>query len=122
MGLTMEELKAQHGELYNQVMNEAAQKAQAAERERIQRIDALTVPGFEDLAQQAKFKDGMSAEQFAMKQAEQMKAQGSSFLNGRERDVQDSGMRDVPQDSHEGAGGDTDPFGDIINKMYPQTN
>lgn len=120
MGLTMEELKTQHGDLYNQVMNEAVQQAQAAERERIQKIDALTVPGFEDLAEQAKFKDGMSAEQFAVKQAEQMKAQGSSFLNGRERDVRDSGMRDVPQDSHEGTGGDTDPFGDIINKMYPQ--
>ena len=96
MGLTMEELKTQHKDLYDQVLNEAAQaatqKAQAAERERIQRIDALTVPGFEDLAEQAKFKDGMSAEQFAVKQAEQMKAQGSSFLNGRERDVRESGM------------------------------
>lgn len=124
MGLTMEELKTQHKDLYDQVLNEAAQaatqKAQAAERERIQRIDALTVPGFEDLAEQAKFKDGMSAEQFAVKQAEQMKAQGSSFLNGRERDVRESGMRGVPQDSHEGTGGDTDPFGEIINQMYPQ--
>lgn len=124
MGLTMEELKTKHKELYDQVLNEAAQaamqKAQTAERERIQRIDALTIPGFEDLAEQAKFKDGMSAEQFAVKQAEQMKAQGSSFLKGREKDVQDSNMRRVPQDSHEGTGGDTDPFGDIINKMYPQ--
>ena len=62
----------------------------------------------------------MSAEQFAVKQAEQMKAQGSSFLNGREKDVQESGMRGVPQDSHEGTGGDTDPFGAIIDQMYPQ--
>ncbi|MCM1217509.1 MAG: Clp protease ClpP [Lachnospiraceae bacterium] len=124
MGLTMEELKTQHKDLYDQVLDEAAQaaaqKAQAAERERIQRIDALTVPGFEDLAEQAKFKDGMSAEQFAVKQAEQMKAQGSSFLDGREKDVQDSGMRGIPQDSREGTGGDTDPFGAIIDQMYPQ--
>ena len=124
MGLTMEELKTQHKDLYDQVLDEAtqaaAQRAQAAERERIQRIDALTIPGFEDLAEQAKFKDGISAEQFAVKQAEQMKAQGSGFLSGREKDVKASGMRGVPQDSHEGTGGDTDPFGAIIDQLYPQ--
>lgn len=124
MEMTMEELKTQHKDLYEQMVNEAAQtaaqKVQAAERERIRRIDALMLPGFEALAEKAKFQDGMSAEQFAVKQAEQMKAQGSSFLSGRENDVQDSSMRDVPHDSREGMGEDTDPFGEIIDKMYPQ--
>lgn len=124
MGMTVEELKAQHRDLYDQMVNEAvqtaAQRVQAAERERIQRIDALMIPGFEALAEKAKFQDGMSAEQFAVKQAEEMKHQGISFLNGREEDVQSSGMRGVPQDSREGMGEDTDPFGEIIDVMYPQ--
>ena len=122
--MTMEELKAQHRDLYDQMVNEAvqtaAQKVQAAERERIQRIDALMIPGFEALAEKAKFQDGMSAEQFAVKQAEEMKHQGISFLSGREEDVQNSGMRGVPQDSREGMGEDADPFGEIIDMMYPQ--
>lgn len=120
MELTMEELKTQHKDLYDQVKKEAVQGAQEAERERIKRIDALTVPGFEKLAQRAKFEDSLSAEQFAVKQAEQIKAQGSSFLNGREQDVRDSGIRDVGQESHEGTGMDSDPFGAIIDKIYPQ--
>lgn len=120
MELTMEELKTQHKDLYDQVKKEAVQDAQEAERERIKRIDALTVPGFEGLAQKAKFEDSLSAEQFAVKQAEQIKAQGSSFLNGREQDVRDSGIRDVGQESHEGTGMDSDPFGAIIDKIYPQ--
>lgn len=118
IGMTMDEFKTQQRELYDQVMSEATKKAQIAERERIQKIDNLTIPGFEGLAEKAKFTEGMSAEQFAVKQAEQMKAYGGNFLNNREKDIQDSGMREVPQENNDGTDGDTDPFGDIIDQMY----
>lgn len=124
--MTLEEFKAQHGDLFNQVQSEAqaaaAKDTAAAERKRMEEIDNLTIPGFEDLANDAKYTNPISADQFAKKIVMVQKEQGNQFLNGRESDVNSSGMRSVPQDSNNGMGGDTDPFGDIINSLYPDKN
>ncbi len=122
--MTLEEFKAQHGELYNQVRNEAGTAAVEAarneERERIKKIDNLTLSGFEDLANEAKFTNPVSPEQFAMTMIAKQKEQGNTYLDARETDVINSGMQGVPQDNNDGTGGDTDPFGDIIDGMFPQ--
>lgn len=121
--MTLEEFKTQHGDLFSQVQNEAqaaaAKDAAAAERKRMEEIDSLTIPGFEDLANEAKYTNPVSADQFAKMLVMAQKEQGNQFLNGRESDVNGSGMRGVPQDSNNGIGGDSDPFGDIINSLYP---
>lgn len=45
-----------------------------------------------------------------------------AFLNDREDDVDKSGVKDVtPTSNNGGQGEDNDPFGDIIDQMYPQT-
>ena len=50
------------------------------------------------------------------------KKTGQSFLNDREDDVDKSGVKDVtPTSKNGGQGEDNDPFGDIIDQMYPQT-
>ena len=52
---TLENLREENPELYQQVMQAGA----AAEQERISQIDELTEPGYEEMAEQAK-KDGIS--------------------------------------------------------------
>lgn len=121
--MTLEEFKTQHGELFSQVQNEAqaaaAKDAAAAERKRMEEIDSLTIPGFEDLANDAKYTNPVSADQFAKKLIMAQKEQGTQFLDDREADVKGSGMRGLPQDSNNGIVGDTDPFGSIIDSLYP---
>ena len=47
---------------------------------------------------------------------------GQPSVNDREDDVDKSGVKDVtPTSNNGGQGEDNDPFGDIIDQMYPQT-
>lgn len=79
-------------------------------------------PGFEDLAKKAKYEEPVSAEAFAMQIVAAQKKTGQAFLNDREDDVDKSGVKDVtPTSNNGGQGEDNDPFGDIIDQMYPQT-
>ena len=58
----------------------------AAERQRQDDIDALTVPGYEDMAAQAK-RDGTSAMDFQKQIVAAMKAKGSAFLAARQQET-----------------------------------
>ena len=131
--MTLEELKQKHPDVANAYRNEIlAEQAQNgateqtaavdAERARIKAIDDCTLPGFEDMANKAKYENPISAEAFAMQIIAAQKKQGSDFLTGREDDVTDSGVKDVTPVSNKGGNADeADPFGDIIDAMYPQT-
>ena len=129
MALTLEELKKNHPELVDAIRTEAttgngATEAVDAERARIKAIDEITLPGFEDMATKAKYEQPISAEAFAMQIIAEQKKQGQAFLNDREEDVKDSGVKDVTPVSNKGfkQGEEEDPFGDIIDSMYPKTN
>lgn len=129
MALTLEELKKNHPELVDAIRTEAttgngATEAVDAERARIKAIDEITLPGFEDMATKAKYEQPISAEAFAMQIIAEQKKQGQTFLNDREEDVKDSGVKDVTPVSNKGfkQGEEEDPFGDIIDSMYPKTN
>lgn len=53
--------------------------------------------------------------------AAQKKA-GKSFLNDREDDINDSGVKDVTPAPNKGHNGEEeDPYGDLIDKLYPET-
>lgn len=129
--MTLEELKQKHPELVNAIRTEATTgngaattEAVDAERARIKAIDEITLPGFEDMATKAKYEQPISAEAFAMQIIAEQKKQGQTFLNDREEDVKDSGVKDVTPVSNKGfkQGEEEDPFGDIIDSMYPKTN
>lgn len=129
MALTLEELKKNHPELVDAIRTEAttgngATEAVDAERARIKAIDEITLPGFEDMATKAKYEQPISAEAFAMQIIAEQKKQGQTFLNDREEDVQESGVKDVTPVSNKGfkKNEEEDPFGDIIDSMYPKTN
>ena len=128
--MTLEELKQKHPDLVNAIKKEAetgngadASKAAVdAERARIKAIDEMTLPGFEDMANKAKFEQPVTAEAFAMQIIAEQKKQGNAFLTGRENDVQNSGVKNVPPVSNNGTPNEEeDPFGKIIDEMYPAT-
>ncbi|MCX4326443.1 MAG: Clp protease ClpP [Lachnospiraceae bacterium] len=130
MGLTLEKLKSEYPDVANAYKAEimAAVKtgetdymaAVDAERARIKAIDEITLTGFEDLADKAKYENPVSAEAFAMQMVAAQKKAGNKFLNDREADLKDSGVDDVPPVSNKGGAGEDDPFGSIIDELYPQ--
>ena len=132
MSLTLEELKSKYPDVANAYKSEilagtgtdeAGSKAAVdAERARIKAIDEITLPGYEDLAAKAKYEEPVSAEAFAMQIVAAQKKTGQTFLNNREEDVTNSHIKDVNPISNKGGTGESeDPFGDIIDQMYPET-
>ncbi len=127
--MTLEEFKKEYPDVANAYKSEvlagagtdAGSKAAAdAERARIKAIDDITLPGFEDLANKAKYEEPVSAEKFAMQIIAAQKQTGETFLSDRKKDVEDSGVKDVnPISNKGGAGGSEDPYGDIIDQLYP---
>ena len=80
--LTMEQLREGNPALYEQVQ----QGAVNAERERLSDIDALTVPGYEQMAAEAKA-NGTSAMDFQKQLVAAMKQKGNNFLEARQRET-----------------------------------
>lgn len=130
--MTLEEFKKDHPDVANAYKNEilagtgtdaAGNKAAAdAERARIKAIDEITLPGFENLANKAKYEEPVSAEAFAMQIIAEQKKTGQAFLTNREQDIDDSGVKNVTPALNAGHnGGEEDPYGDIIDQMYPKT-
>lgn len=128
--MTLEEFKKDHPEVANAYKNEimagaggADQTAAVdAERARIKAIDDITLPGYEDMANKAKYEEPISAEAFAMQIVAAQKKAGKSFLNDRENDINDSGVKDVTPTPNKGHNGEEeDPYGDLIDQMYPET-
>ena len=72
-----------------------AEKATAAERERIAGIDALAVPGFEDIIAKAKA-EGRTPGETAMQIIAAQQAQGMTWLKQAEQDVKGSNVNAVP--------------------------
>jgi len=80
--LTMEEIRDGNPALLAQIQQDAVN----AERERVSDIDALTVPGYEDMAEQAKA-TGMSAMDFQKQIVAAMKEKGNRFIQARQEET-----------------------------------
>ena len=74
----MEALREGNPALIEQIKQEAVE----SERERLSDIDALTVPGYEEMAEQAKA-DGTSAMEFQKQFVAAMRKKGADFLKAR---------------------------------------
>ena len=77
-GLTLDELRAGNPALVDQIRQDAVN----AERERLADIDALTIPGYEQMASEAKA-NGTSAIEFQKQIVSAMKAKGAEFIQSR---------------------------------------
>ena len=80
--ISAEELRAENPALFTQVQ----QAAVTAERERLSDIDALTDPGYEDLAEQAKA-NGTSAMDFHKQLIAAKKQRGADFMAARKQET-----------------------------------
>ena len=79
---TVDQLREEAPALLAQVQQEAV----AAERERLSDIDALTMPGYEKMAEQAKA-TGMSAMDFQKQVVKAQKEKGTSFITSRQQET-----------------------------------
>ena len=84
---TIEELKNAYPELYNAVKKEGHDEGVNAENSRIKEIEALSIPGSEDLVNKAKFETKATAAELAMDIIKAQKEQGSTFLQNRQDDA-----------------------------------
>ena len=80
--LTLEQLRDANPALLAQIQQEAVN----TERERLADIDALTIPGYEEMADQVKA-DGTSAMDFQKQIVAAMKEQGSHFIQARREET-----------------------------------
>lgn len=85
--MDLNELKAKHPDLVEQIKNEANSEAITAERKRVQEIDNITPPGMEGLANKAKFETGVTAEQFAVEVLKAQKDQTQTQIQNRMTDA-----------------------------------
>ena len=79
----MEQLRAENPAL----LDEIQQSAIAAERQRIEDIDALTLPGYEEMAAKAK-QDGTSALDFQRQIVQSAKQKGADFMSQRKKETE----------------------------------
>lgn len=123
--MTLEEFKKDYPDIADaykaEIIANASNATAEKERERIKAIDDCTLIGYEDLAYKAKYEDHVSAAEFAMQIITAQKEAGERFLNDKEKDIKDSGMKEVKPASNKGKNTEEDPFGDIIDQKYPKT-
>ncbi|PAQ15062.1 hypothetical protein CD798_08445 [Bacillaceae bacterium SAOS 7] len=122
--MTLEELKNQHPELFEQVKNQGYEAGVQAENDRIKNIEDLAIPGQEELVNQAKFENKITAEQLAVEIVKAEKNRGSQFLQNRNSDAEplnsvpgavapeNNGKSDDAEAAEKGKG-----LADLINKM-----
>ena len=85
--MNLEQLKAEHPDLYNQVIEQGAQAGADKERARIKAIEDMAMKGHETLIAKAKFETGVSAEALAVQIVKAEKAKADTFLSNRKADA-----------------------------------
>lgn len=114
--MDLNELEREHPELVKAIREQAA----TAERQRLDGIEAMALPGFEELINEAKKDPTATAATVAVAIVDRQKKQGENFLINRQKDVEDSGAADVEGSAH--SGGDADDKWDrAMAEAFPET-
>lgn len=87
--MNLEELKAKHPDIYDQIKNEGKEEGIKAENQRIKAIEDLGVPGFEDLVDKAKFENKDTAEKLAMDIIKAQKNIGKDYFKNLKDDAKE---------------------------------
>lgn len=91
VAMTLEEIKAQHPELYKQIRDEGREEGLKAgmqqENNRIKAIEEMALAGHEALVAKAKYETGMTAEQLAVEMIKAEKAKTATMAKNREDDA-----------------------------------
>ena len=115
---TVDDLRGTYPELVSQIEEEAAREARNAERQRIQDIEEMSLPGSEDMTNEAKFTKPISASDYAKAVVKNAKKQGDKFLAGMAKDAEDGGVNGVEASAGAAGGGEKkDEFMDALKAM-----
>ena len=114
---TVDDLRREYPALVNEIEEAAAQEARNAERQRIQDIEEMCLPGSENLTNEAKFTKPMSAADYAKAVVKNAKKQGDKFLAGMEKDANDGGVNGVEASTGAAGGEKKDEFMDALKAM-----
>lgn len=116
---TVNDLKAAYPDSVNQIKNDAAE----AERRRIQNIEGMAMNGYEEIVNDAKFKNPIDASEVAMKIVAEQKKQGENYIASRTEDVENSKIDNVGNGTSESALGEngSNPYDEAIDKLFPET-
>jgi ATP-dependent protease ClpP protease subunit len=112
---TVDDLRGAYPALVDQIEQAAAQTATNTERQRIQNIEEMALPGSEEVTNEAKFTKPISASDYAVAMVKNAKSKGASYLAGASADAKNSGADGV-QNQQTGAG-KTDDFMDAIKGL-----
>lgn len=85
--MDLEKLKAEHPEIYNQVLEEGKELGVKAERQRIKEIDELGVKANADLVVKAKYEAPINAGELAMAVLKAENAKGANYMNNAADDA-----------------------------------
>jgi ATP-dependent protease ClpP protease subunit len=100
--ITLGALQAENPALFGEIQAAAVK----AERERLDEIDALTLPGYGDMAAQAKA-DGLSAMEFQKQIVAAQRQKGKDFLTARKAETEPAA--EIRGDASEGTKADKSP-------------
>lgn len=93
VAMTLDEIKAQHPDLYKQIRDEGREEGLKAgmtqERNRIKAIEDMALAGHEDLVAKAKFDTGMTAEQLAVEMIKAEKQKKTTMAQQRTADAEE---------------------------------
>lgn len=93
VAMTLEEIKAQHPDLYKQIRDEGREEGVKAgmtqERNRIKAIEEMALTGHEALVAKAKFETGMTAEQLAVEMIKAEKQKKATMAQQRTADAEE---------------------------------
>lgn len=85
--MDLNKIKNEHPELFNQILNQGREEGIKAERDRIQAIEDISVPGFENMVQDAKFNNIITAEALAVNIVKANKNIGTNYINNVKEDA-----------------------------------
>lgn len=114
---TVDDLRGAYPKLVGDIEEAAAQEARDAERQRIQDIEDMSLPGSEEMTAEAKFTKPMSAEDYAKAVVKNAKKQGEKFLAGVAKDAEDGGVNGVEASAGAVGGEKKDEFMDALKAM-----
>ncbi|CAM4111455.1 head maturation protease, ClpP-related [Mesobacillus thioparans] len=86
--MNLEQLQNDHPDLYKQILNNGIDQGVTSERNRMKAIDDLSLPGYEEIINAAKYDSGISAEAVAVEIVKANKQQGLNYLSGAKDDAQ----------------------------------
>nr|WP_301335107.1 head maturation protease, ClpP-related [Holtiella tumoricola] len=111
--MTLEEIKANHPQLVEQIKNEAKQE----ERERIKAIENISATIGKELVAKAKFEEPMDAKELAFQALQNQQQNASQFLTNLNEDAKNSGGDNVTAECKE-----LDPEEQIKEKVSALSN